>query len=324
MFTMGRQAGSDNPLHQVNLPDFWIYRTKVTQGQYAYCVASGNCTLPDKLDNPSFSDPARLNDPVVGVNYAQAGAYCSFVHARLPTEAEWEKTARGPEANLYPWGAGEPSCDRLNFETCLGKTSPVNTYPAGMSYYQAFDMEGNAFEWVSDWYKPDYFLNSPPDSPLGPDSGQVRSVRSSAFNSGANQTQAYDRFFSSPIEHRSNLGFRCVVLDPAYFAQFCQYPPTYGTNGVGGASTGGNTKVDCPNLSIQQSPACVGTTSLTIVTFGGPGNPDVPTGCSQTNNPGQYHCTQDGTLTICSSCTVTTTSPPQCPPAYDVDPLPKP
>ena len=224
----------------------------------------GQCTPPLlKAHNRVFDDALHSNDPMVGVDHDQAGAYCNFVHARLPTEAEWEKAARGPNGNIYPWGDGAPSCDLLNYSTCVGNTTPVTTYPNGQSYYHAFDMEGNVLEWVADWYHADYYLNAPTDDPQGPDKGQERSVRSSAYNSGGDQTQAFIRSHSSPEIVRDNLGFRCVVEadDINYFAPFCEYPATYGTDGVGGATAGEQTILECPEISIHQSPYCQGTES---------------------------------------------------------------
>ena len=100
-FTMGH-GGSDNPEHKVTLSDFWIYKAKVVNQQYALCVNAGKCTLPDKIDDFTYDDATHANDPVVGVTWDQASDYCSFVNGQLPTEAQWEKTARGPDSNLYP------------------------------------------------------------------------------------------------------------------------------------------------------------------------------------------------------------------------------
>ena len=111
-FTMGH-GGSDNPEHTVTLSDFWIYKAKVVNQQYALCVNAGKCTLPDKIDDFTYADATHANDPVVGVTWAQASDYCSFVHGQLPTEAQWEKTARGPDGNIYPWGNNSPACDLL-------------------------------------------------------------------------------------------------------------------------------------------------------------------------------------------------------------------
>ena len=333
VFTMGG-GKTDNPAHQANLSDFWIYRTKVTNFQYAYCVAVGGCTPPSKTENPGFSDYLHANDPVVGVDHSQASDYCTFVHARLPTEAEWEKTARGTDARIYPWGNATPSCDWLNYEACRGGTTPVNAYPQGQSPYHAFDAEGNTFEWVADWYKADYYLSSPADNPQGPEKGQARSVRSSAFNSGANQTQTYNRFYARPADRRANLGFRCVVEDPTYFSPFCQFPPVYGTDEIGGAASGPQSLMDCPVLSIHQSPYCQNGKPRTIVEFEvsfnkplysltyqvpqscGFGLGNLKWDCSEVS-PGQGSGGQP--LIFCSYCNVSLTSPPQCPSGYTYD-----
>ena len=123
-FTMGH-GGSDNPEHTVTLSDFWIYQAKVTNQQYALCLQAGKCKAPDPIDDFTFKDATHANDPVVGLNYSQGSDYCSFVHGRLPTEAEWEKTARGPQGNLYPWGSNAPVCDLLNLTTA-SKRSPMS------------------------------------------------------------------------------------------------------------------------------------------------------------------------------------------------------
>jgi formylglycine-generating enzyme required for sulfatase activity len=321
IFTMGH-GGFDNLIHQVNLSDFWIYRTKVTNGQYAFCVGTGKCTPPNRKDDPLFSDPLHANDPVVGVDHAQASAYCAAVHGRLPTEAEWEKTARGPDGNLYPWGDGKPQCGLLNFENCVGNTTPVNVYPYGKSYYEALDMEGNIFEWVADWYKADYYATSPADDPLGPDGGTERSVRSSAFNSGANQTEAASRFFSRPEDHRDNLGFRCVVEDPAFFAPNCQVAPVYGADANGDPVGGGQPVVSCPDVSIHQDPKCTeANTPYTIVDLNGPPGASLTVAnppCSPLG-ANSFNCTGSTTVSICAKCDVTLPGDPHCPDGYTYD-----
>ena len=323
IFTMGNgelKGRPENPEHPVNLSDFWIYRTKVTNAQYAYCVAMGGCTAPYGPDNPGFDDYLKANDPVVGVDYSQAADYCDFVHARLPTEAEWEKTARGTDARIHPWGETPPKCDLLNFDVCVGATTPVNSYPDGQSYYTAYDMEGNALEWVADWFQADYYLESPVDDPQGPASGRGRSVRSSAFNSGGDQIPGFTRSFSSPDTHRNNLGFRCVVEDPTYFAPFCTYPGVYGTDGIGGGPTGEQFHVTCPSYAIDQSRSCNGSTPVTIVTITGiqawpyPYWGNFQGHC--TGYPFTYTCTGDGQFKICSECSVIAQYPPQCPDEY--------
>ncbi len=209
-FTMGH-GGSDNPEHTVNLSDYWIYQGKVTNAEYGLCVAAGKCKAPDAVDDFTFNDVTHANDPVVGVTWQQASDYCGFVHGRLPTEAEWEKAARGPDGNIYPWGNNSPVCDYLNFNNCVGKITNVTIYRKGQSYYHALDMEGNVFEWVGDWYDALYYKSSAGQDPQGPDAGQVRSVRSSSYKSKIDQIPASTRFYEGPTTHVRTLGFRCVV-----------------------------------------------------------------------------------------------------------------
>ncbi|NOY99962.1 MAG: formylglycine-generating enzyme family protein [Chloroflexi bacterium] len=212
-FTMGH-GGEDNPEHPVVLDGFWIYRTKVTNRMYAQCVALGACPPPDEPGASKYENPEFGNEPIVGVNWKQADAYCKWVKGFLPTEAQWEKTARGPEGNLYPWGDAAPNCDLLNFDGCVGGTTNVTHYLTGRSFYEALDMEGNTFEWISDWYDPNYYRTSPVENPMGPEIGKVRSVRSSSFASGPDQTPSANRFFLPPEDTRADLGFRCVIAAP--------------------------------------------------------------------------------------------------------------
>ena len=118
---------------------------------------------------------------MVGVTYDQAMAYCNYVNGSLPTEAQWEKAARGPDGNLYPWGNDQPTCDLLNFNNCVHDLTDVMKYPKGKSAYGALDMEGNVFEWTADWYDALYYKNSPPGDPPGPDTGKARVIRSSSY-----------------------------------------------------------------------------------------------------------------------------------------------
>ena len=216
-------GGGDHPEHIVRLNGFWIQQTKVTNRMYAACARSGLCDSPS--DQPGLLDynsPSYGNKPVVGVNWAQAQVYCTWIQGRLPTEAEWEKAARGSDGVLYPWGEAEPDCTRLNFNNCFGRTSSVTGYPSGKSPYGLLDMAGNVFEWVADWYDPQYYHMSPADSPLGPGVGNVRSVRGSGFGSAPGLTPSFVRSFDLPSTRRGDLGFRCVVPSPMLFPPFCQ------------------------------------------------------------------------------------------------------
>lgn len=265
-FIMGYNF-ADNPVREVTVGDFWIYSTKVTNTQYALCVQSGKCTPPDPESSPTYGDARYVKFPVTGVTHAQAADYCSFVHGRLPTEAEWEKTARGPEGNIFPWGDEAPVCNFLNYKFCIGKTTWVNEYKKGVSYYGVFDMSGNAREWAADWYSPTYNIENPIPDPLGPDFGEKRSVRGSSYQDSANATIAAHRFSLDPLESLPDLGFRCVVEDPAYFAPWCEQLLYIGS-GLDGSQPDCQPDVDCNDVSINQSPNCTPNNSpYTIVTF---------------------------------------------------------
>jgi formylglycine-generating enzyme required for sulfatase activity len=202
-FIMGA-GGDDNLQHTVYLDDFWIYKFKVTNEQYQLCVAAGACSPPaDEPPFPDYRDPEIKDRPVIGVDWTQAETYCEWMNARLPTEAEWEKTARGPDGNLYPWGDGQADCSLLNFEECLlARTSDVVDYPEGMSFYEAFDMAGNAYEWVGDWYQADYYLGGANENPLGPDTGIERVIRGSSYKSNAELLPSAQRFYLEPEKYR--------------------------------------------------------------------------------------------------------------------------
>jgi formylglycine-generating enzyme required for sulfatase activity len=312
LFIMGR-GGFDNPEHKVNVGDFWIYSTKVTNQQYEWCVNSGECSTPDLNDNQGYGNYVYANFPVVGVKWAQAADYCTFVHGRLPTEAEWEKAARGPDGNIYPWGNNAPICNLLNFRNCVGKTTKVNKYPQNASYYSAVDMEGNTFEWVADWYDAMYYKTSPIENPLGPDSGLARSVRSAGYKANIDQVQAAVRFKLNPGEHHRDLGFRCVVEDPTYFAPFCQTMVQYGKDASGGNNFDGSSD-PCPppkivaledcgqgstpvnNVHLESSTS----TKITSVSGGDTCKPPL----NDPSDTGVHVCPLDLTITITATCDI--------------------
>jgi formylglycine-generating enzyme required for sulfatase activity len=221
-FIMGNN-GEDNPEHMVYLDGFWIYRTEVTNRMYLRCMAMGECSPPAADPSlPNLEDLKVADHPIVGVRWNQAKRYCQFVGGYLPTEAQWEKTARGPDGNTYPWGNAEPNCELLNYNHCLGETSRVIDYPPGASPYEVLDMAGNVFEWVADWYQANYYAEAHYDNPPGPEHGEVRSIRGSTFNAGPDQIASALRTFLSPEEYRPDLGFRCVVANAQEFAPPCE------------------------------------------------------------------------------------------------------
>jgi formylglycine-generating enzyme required for sulfatase activity len=312
-FIMGGD-GPENPAHRVTLRDFWIYSTKVTNQQYKFCEDLGQCTTPDQTNNPAYRDRIRANDPVVGVTYHQAAAYCSFVRGRLPTEAEWEKSARGPDGNRYPWGNSEPNCDLLNFNNCVGGITSVVSYPKGASVYGALEMAGNVLEWVQDWYDPNYYSISPAENPLGPESGTMRTVRSSTHLSTADQAALTNRYPNTPENQRTDLGFRCVVEDPTYFAPFCESALLYRSN----VSDAPQASEACPALNIDQAPYCVQTSPVTDITFSGPPDATIDSGsCAPTGDPNRFTCSQPGAIvSIRANCQENLPGNPSCPSGF--------
>jgi formylglycine-generating enzyme required for sulfatase activity len=217
-FVMGKDetTPSDHaPAHTISLDGFWIHQTEVTNGMYATCVALGICTAPAvETGSPNrYADARYTNAPVGSVDWDQAEAYCEWIEGRLPTEAEWEKAARGTEAATYPWGETDPACDLLNYSGCLPTPAPeiIRTYPLGASPYNLADTAGNVSEWVYDWYASDYYPASPADSPSGPATGEKRVVRGSNYLTPVEDLEIVLRDSLKPDKHAADLGFRCIL-----------------------------------------------------------------------------------------------------------------
>jgi formylglycine-generating enzyme required for sulfatase activity len=221
-FTMGSNL-PDAPQHTVSLGDYWIYKTEVTNSMYAFCVSVGACAPPAQaLGAPVYDNPVYANYPVVGVTWDMAANYCSWIGGSLPTEAQWEKAARGSDGEQYPWGSADPSCDVGNFAGCVGALTDVTKYADGASFYGVLDMAGNVFEWVNDFYGENYYNDAPAENPTGPDSGEFRVVRSSSFETDFGQAALAIRHPAGNAYHNRDLGFRCVVQKPAALAPMCQ------------------------------------------------------------------------------------------------------
>ena len=224
------QFEDEKPAHRVALDAFWIDRTEVTNAQYGLCTAAGACQesrqdfWQDSWRDPGSADDSDLyapDHPVVGVDWYSATIYCEWAGARLPTEAEWEYAARGPERRAFPWG-GSFDGTRLNFcdLNCAVDwrvlayndghryTAPVGSYPDGASWCGTLDMAGNASEWVADWYG-DYaseqLLN-----PTGPSSGEYRVVRGGSYLLLPDFARTANRGRLEPDGVRSFVGFRCA------------------------------------------------------------------------------------------------------------------
>jgi len=221
-FTMGA-ALPDAPQRTVSLDDYWIYKTEVTNSMYAFCISVGACAPPaQEVGATLYDNPVYANYPIVGVSWDMASNYCAWIGGGLPSEAQWEKAARGSQGSQYPWGNSEVSCDVGNFAGWVGALTDVTKYPDGASQYGVLDMAGNVFEWVNDFYAEDYYNSAPAENPTGPDSGEFRVVRGSGFETDIDQASSAVRRPAGTGYHSRDLGFRCVVQQPAAFAPMCQ------------------------------------------------------------------------------------------------------
>jgi formylglycine-generating enzyme required for sulfatase activity len=225
-FIMGSNSGysDERPSHQVTLDDYWIDKTEITNFMYGLCVQDGKCPPPSNMKY--YSENKYADYPVGYVNWFNAEAYCSWAGRRLPTEAEWEKAARGTDGRTYPWG-NDFGCQFGNFDdenqydsdmvkggpNCDGfiDASPVGSFPNGVSPYGIFDMSGNVWEWVADWYGESYYRRSPNDNPTGPSSGDERVIRGGSWNYLEVVMRTSNRLKQLPTESYSYIGFRCAT-----------------------------------------------------------------------------------------------------------------
>jgi formylglycine-generating enzyme required for sulfatase activity len=212
-FIMGNADGwaAQKPAHEVTLPAFWVDETEITNRMYALCVEAGACTPPSELSSYTrelyYQDPATADFPVLHIAWQDADRYCAWAERTLPTEAQWEKAARGTDGRLYPWGDHPPTKDLLNnFEvSSLEDTVKVGSYPQGASPYGALDMVGNVWEWTADWFNP--YPGGDPAASEG--YGQVyRVMRGGSFVDAADSTT---RYANTPELRMHDIGFRCVL-----------------------------------------------------------------------------------------------------------------
>lgn len=215
MFGMG--DGEYAPQREIFVDAFYIDRFEVTTGRYAkFLAATGSARPPEKWEAIDLAAAAEL--PVVGVDWNDAAAYCAWAGRRLPTEAEWEKAARGADRRMYPWGNESPSLLRANYvntssEAYDGGLHKVGSHPAGRSPYGTHDMAGNANEWVADWYA-EGFRSGDMRNPKGPESGKARVIRGGGRFESADRIASARRWHGPPDLRSDDIGFRCAADGP--------------------------------------------------------------------------------------------------------------
>ena len=208
-FWMGSNRGdlNESPLRKVFLSAYAMDRLEVTQKAYQTFADSTRRKIPEIARDPRFQGDDR---PVVGVTWEEAEGFCKWAGKRLPTEAEWEKAARGDDGRTYPWGEEMPRMERLNFADSVKTTTSVAHHPEGASPYGVQDMAGNVGEWVRDWYDASYRSEGIERDPKGPPTGRMKVVRGGGWKSQAFFVRISARVPQKPSERSEAIGFRCA------------------------------------------------------------------------------------------------------------------
>ncbi|MEK6751459.1 MAG: SUMF1/EgtB/PvdO family nonheme iron enzyme [Chloroflexota bacterium] len=193
----------EQPTHSVTIKGFWMDKLEVTNAMFGLCVKAGGCEPPQYFKSDTrdsyFNNPEFNDYPVVYVTWAQADTYCKWAGRRLPTEAEWERAARGDDFRTYPWGDDRPDSSRGNFNYFVGDTTRVGNFPAGASPFGVLDLAGNIAEWVSDYYDSDYYGQGVTMNPGGP------GARSQYFNRVVRGGTYQDAFVDVRVANRASV-----------------------------------------------------------------------------------------------------------------------
>ena len=216
LLRMGSKAGvaedDETPAGEVMIPTFMIDRYEITNEQYSQCVEDGVCQEPLSLQASRFGGSRQ---PIVGVSWFDASTYCRWAGKRLPTEAEWERAARGDDGRSFPWGEAPPSCDLAVFTQC-DRYGPaeVGGRSDGAGPFGTQDLAGNVWEWVQDWYAPRYYPSSSQAPPAGPPAGRQRVLRGGSWHFGPQYIRATNRHRDDPSHRSPWYGFRCAWSPP--------------------------------------------------------------------------------------------------------------
>ena len=211
---MGSAKGDadEQPVRQVYLDAFYMDKHQLSVREYAKFLEATSHVAP--TDWEIMSKSMHQKRPVINVDWADADAYCKWANKRLPTEAEWEKAARGTDGRIYPWGNELPTQFHANMKKEVWNNhvvlTPVGMFEDGKSPYGIYDMAGNVWEWVSDWYASNYYATGSVRNPIGPPRGDYKVVRGGSWGSGPKDLRSTDREIHLPSFQGFGTGFRCA------------------------------------------------------------------------------------------------------------------
>lgn len=223
----------EKPDHKVSMSAFWMDQLETTNAMYMICVQQGACEPPDLFRSEKhqkyFNTEQYADYPVIYVTWGDASDYCTWAGKRLPTEAEWERAARGDDFRNFPWGDERPDTSRANFDRKINDVSRVGSFPAGASPFGVLDMAGNVWEWVSDFYDPNYYSLAVVANPSGPLAArgilsQLRVIRGGSYQDVERDIRVSNRGHASGPNPDANdmdspefhgesspkIGFRCA------------------------------------------------------------------------------------------------------------------